>query len=126
VDRRPSLLRHRVDADGNAVRITVGGEIDLSNSGQLESLFDEQVRAAGAGHQVLVDLSAVEFCAAVGARVLIEATRGARARGVELRLQRRSAAIDLVLDICGWQGEVEATDPTPPGAVRWLRRGTRT
>jgi anti-anti-sigma factor len=124
VERDLNLLHHRVVVDGPVVRIVVGGEVDLSNADELQRVLGDQVVAADAGERVEVDLSAVEFCAAVGARVLVEATRRARTRGVQLRLEPRSAAINLVLDICGWQDEVEPGDPGPVGVVRWLRRVT--
>jgi hypothetical protein len=34
----------------------------------------------------------------------------------------RSAAVDLVLDICGWREEVERGDPALETVVRRLRR----
>jgi len=124
VERELNLLQHRVVVDGPVVRIAVGGEIDLSTADELQRVLSDRIGAADAGERVEADLSGVEFCAAVGARVLVEATRAARARGVELVLHPRSAAIDLVLDICGWQGEVQPSDPRPAGVVRWFRRVT--
>jgi anti-anti-sigma factor len=122
MDRAADLLHHQVSLDGPMVRIAVGGEIDFSNADLLDRVLTTHVRAAGAGRQVLVDLSAVEFCAAGGARVLREAMARARARSVELRMHPRSAAVDLVLDICGWREEVERGDPALETVVRRLRR----
>lgn len=122
--RGSSWLRVRVVDAGSRVQVLVSGEIDLFTADHLEHVLDARVRTAVPARPVVVDLAGVEFCAAVGARVLVGAAGRARERGVEFRCSPRSAAVDLALDVCGW-GALAPT-PEPGGVVRPLRsiRGT--
>ncbi|MEN3533703.1 STAS domain-containing protein [Microbispora sp. ZYX-F-249] len=63
----PLTLAPSRRSDGTPV-LTVSGEIDMSNAGELEAALTD---AAGAGgHALLVDLSAVEYLDSAGLTVL--------------------------------------------------------
>ena len=119
------LLRCTAAPADPVVRVVVAGEVDLATADHLEDVLTAQIRAAEPGRRVRVDLSGVEFCGAVGARVLAAAVHRARERDVDLRLTPRSAAVDLALDICGWSAAVGVDDLDPLVVVGRLNRARR-
>ncbi|MGW5263237.1 STAS domain-containing protein [Microbispora sp. NPDC004025] len=63
----PLTLAPSRRSDGTPV-LTVSGEIDMSNAGELEAALTDA--AGGDGHALLVDLSAVEYLDSAGLTVL--------------------------------------------------------
>jgi stage II sporulation protein AA (anti-sigma F factor antagonist) len=80
--------------DGVCV-ISVSGDVDLANSGQLR---DALLRSAAAGHPVVVNLSGVTFLDATGVSALIA---GRMATGGRFRLVGATGVVHRVLALTG-------------------------
>jgi anti-anti-sigma factor len=72
----------RIEAgrDDDAVTVSIVGEVDLGNAGELER---EIVDATAGARAVVVDLSLVAYLDSRGIRMLVELVRRLRAEGVE-------------------------------------------
>ena len=93
-----------VDATGpdEAVRVAVGGELDLAASGPLRDALEAQL---GAGRDVVLDLARVEFLDCSGLSAVVAGMEFARARGRLLMIDdnlsepvRRVADLTSTLD----------------------------
>ncbi|MGZ4639735.1 MAG: STAS domain-containing protein [Actinomycetes bacterium] len=77
-------LTAAVQADADAIRVRLTGELDLATAEQLPDLVR---RLDGNGsHDVVLDLSDLTFCDACGLRALLRAHRAVRAGGGRLTL----------------------------------------
>lgn len=83
---------------GQAVTVTVTGDVDLAAADTLWSVLDEYVRS---GADVVVDCSQVAFLDSMGLRTLIRAQHKAAASGARLRLAAPSEAVVRVLHLAG-------------------------
>ena len=83
---------------GQAVTVTVTGDVDLAAADTLWSVLDEYVRP---GAQVAVDCSRVAFLDSMGLRTLIRAQHKAQASGARLILAAPSEAVLRVLQLAG-------------------------
>jgi anti-sigma B factor antagonist len=72
-----------VPLDEQAVCVEVEGELDLATAPQLEVLLRRELDA---GHDVMLDLSAVTFMDSSGLRAIITSTRAANSNGTHLRI----------------------------------------
>lgn len=105
---------------GTHTRLVVTGDLDLLTVPTLTHLLRARLDAAAPDTLLVVDTAGVGFCGAAGVRVLTDAVHRARDRGVRVRVDPRSPAVDLALDICGELGEVG--DAAPTGTVLPFRR----
>lgn len=85
---------------GDHTIVALAGEIDLYTAPRLQS---ELATALGADNpaQVVVDMSAVEFCDSTGMNVLLAAHRQALERGGDLALAAPRAAVRKILEVTG-------------------------
>lgn len=83
---------------GQAVTVTVAGDVDLAAADTLWSVLDEYVHA---GANVVVDCSRVAFLDSMGLRTLIRAQHKAGASGARLTLAAPSEAVLRVLQLAG-------------------------
>jgi anti-anti-sigma factor len=83
---------------GQAVTVTVSGDVDLAAADTLWSVLDEYVHA---GADVVVDCSRVAFLDSMGLRTLIRAQHKAAASGARLTLAAPSEAVLRVLQLAG-------------------------
>jgi len=83
---------------GQAVTVTVTGDVDLAAADTLWSVLDEYVHA---GADVVVDCSRVAFLDSMGLRTLIRAQHKAAASGARLTLAAPSEAVLRVLQLAG-------------------------
>jgi anti-anti-sigma factor len=88
--------------EGDVHTITLTGEMDLSNAGEVEREL-LHVEATDAG-TILVDLSNLAFMDSTGIRLLIAADARSRADSERLRLTRPPAQVFRVLCIAGVDG----------------------
>jgi anti-sigma B factor antagonist len=104
---------------GKAV-VTMPGEIDVVNSGEVSERLAEVI---GAGARtVIADMSGTEFCDSAGVKAVVHAYRHAKAQGCELRLVVTAAAVrrvfgltevDRLIPICETMDEALSTLSDP-------------
>ncbi|WP_233599689.1 STAS domain-containing protein [Micromonospora sp. M71_S20] len=99
-------------------RVTVAGEVDLSNAHQLAEFLEDVVAAKAP--LVVVDLSAVTFFGAYGTDALLRAHRQLTERGRRLTLRHLSPVVRRVLDVTGTLAGFEVIERT---SVRVAGRG---
>lgn len=95
------------------VVLHVGGELDL---GTREDLRHGLVTATGLASQVVVDLSAVEFCDAAGMEVLMDVRMRARETDGSVLLAAPTASVGDLLQLADLDAEF-AIYPTVEEAV---------
>jgi anti-sigma B factor antagonist len=84
---------------GDAVILTVSGELDLRTSPYLEERLNG---AFGAGAElVILDLRMIEFMDSTGLRVLLAAHQGAKETGRRFALVRGADQVERVLTLTG-------------------------
>jgi anti-sigma B factor antagonist len=79
--------------------LVIRGEVDLASCHPVSRLLLAQLN--GADGKLRLDLSEVTFFAAVGVRMLLEATDAARRRGVTLRIDPLSRSVSMALHATG-------------------------
>src|SRR5215211_837340 len=95
---RQGPLRSAIQRDGACARLTMRGEVDLTNA----DLFEEQILAAErlAGDELIVDLNNVPFMDVAGARVLARAAARAADNLRQIRVEP-SAPVRRLLSALG-------------------------
>lgn len=92
-------LTLRSQRDGATHTITLTGEMDLSNAGDVErELLHAEATDA---ETILMDLAGLDFMDSTGIRLLIAADARSRADSCRLRLTRPPARVFRVLCIAG-------------------------
>jgi anti-anti-sigma factor len=79
--------------------VTLAGSFDAVTAGQAQSYIATQL--AGAQHQVVLDLSQVDFVSSSGVRVILEVLKQARQMGGDLRLAAAQPGPQRTLEISG-------------------------
>ena len=93
------VVSHVVAISHRAVRVVVEGELDLASSLQLEALLGREISA---GHDVVLDLSRVEFMDCSGLRAILCAARASRCNGRQLkRTASSSAQVRRLIEVAG-------------------------
>jgi anti-sigma B factor antagonist len=87
-------------AQGEHVVLSLAGEIDLYTAPRLQSELTATLSGAEPA-QIVVDMSAVEFCDSTGMNVLLAAHRLARERGGDLALAAPRPAVRKILEVTG-------------------------
>jgi len=97
--RSPPPLQIEERTDGNAVRMTLHGELDLATTNDLR---DRLCRSSARGEAVHLDLSDLEFIDAAGAGLLIRAFAYSQRHGWGLQISPRVAPqVARVLELVG-------------------------
>jgi anti-sigma B factor antagonist len=84
---------------GDAVIITVSGELDLRTSQELEERLNGAFRAGA--ELVILDLRMIEFMDSTGLRVLLAAHQRAKETGRRFALVRGADQVERVLTLTG-------------------------
>jgi anti-sigma B factor antagonist len=102
-----------IEERGDAVHVTLLGELDISNATRLE----DDLRRVEAGSPLLLvlDLSRLEFMDSTGLRLLIGADARARESGRRLVLIRGNEMVQRVLRVTRLDERLEIVDD--PGAL---------
>ena len=114
------ILRHvaspfdvTIEEQGDAVHVTLTGELDISTATRLE---DDLRRVEAGGPQLLVlDLSRLDFRDSTGLRLLIGADARAREAGRRLVLIRGNEMVQRVLRVTRLDERLEIV--SDPGAL---------
>lgn len=89
--------------EGDVVRVTVSGELDLQVEPQVVEVVAGALEAGGARRLVL-DVTGVEFIDSSGLRALLTASGLARRAGLEPTLAVRPGPVTRLLDVAGIGG----------------------
>lgn len=103
------------------IRVSVAGELDMATAGQLEHALR---RASADANLVVLDLGALEFMGAIGARVILAAHRRARHTGAQVAVVRCSAHVERLFELMGVERELHLLGQSPARAasVRMFER----
>lgn len=96
-------------SQGDHTVLALAGEIDLYTAPRLQSELTRALSAADAA-QIVVDMSAVEFCDSTGMNVLLAALRRARERGGDLVLAGPRPAVRKILQVTGLESVFTVLD----------------
>jgi anti-sigma B factor antagonist len=102
-------LKVSTRSQGSLTIMSLGGEIDLYTAPRLHGEL-VAVLSGDSPVQVVVDLSAVEFCDSTGMNVLLAAHRRAREQGGDLELAAPRPAIRKVLHVTGLESVFTVLD----------------
>lgn len=99
-------------SQGDLVVLVLAGEIDLYTAPRLQSELTAALAAADPVN-IVVDMSAVEFCDSTGMNVLLAAHRLASERGGNLELAAPRASVRKILEVTGLQSVFTVRDDVP-------------
>ncbi len=100
MESEPEVFRCDVAHDGDVVRITLAGELDLSTAPEVEPVLRAGVR------QRVLDLSRVTFMDSSGLRLILAAHVAARRDGAVLEIVPGPPSVQRVFQICGVEDEL--------------------
>jgi anti-anti-sigma factor len=89
---------------GDACRVVLAGEIDLSNASRVRRAFESVLAATPHPRVLRVDLEGVTFMDTVGVGAIVRARLRAVERGCEFSVSSVSSEVDAVLRIMGLSG----------------------
>ncbi|MEU9852447.1 STAS domain-containing protein [Streptomyces sp. NPDC047974] len=90
-------LRHRTEPTGSGTTLRLGGEIDLDNADELETVLTAALSLGGPGAPLTLDLSDVSFCDSTGLNTLLHARLLAAAGKRRLSVVAASAQVARLL-----------------------------
>ena len=102
-------LKVSTRSQSGRIIMSLGGEIDLYTAPRLHGEL-VTVLAGGAPVQIVVDMSAVEFCDSTGMNVLLAAHRRAREQGGDLELAAPRPAVRKILQVTGLESVFTVLD----------------
>lgn len=106
MDSEPQQFRCEVARDGEVVRITLAGELDLATTPEVEPVL----RANGVRQRVL-DLRELTFMDSSGLRLILSAHAAARRDGGILEIVPGPPSVQRVFQICGVEDELRFVAP---------------
>jgi anti-sigma B factor antagonist len=87
-------------SQGERTVLALAGEIDLYTAPRLQTELTRALADTGSA-QIIVDMSAVEFCDSTGMNVLLAAHRLAAERGGDLALAAPRPPVRKILEVTG-------------------------
>jgi anti-sigma B factor antagonist len=105
-------LRVSSRSQGDHIVVALAGEIDLYTAPRLQSELTS-VLSDNKSAQIVVDMSAVEFCDSTGMNVLLAAHRVATERGGDLTLAAPRPPVRKILEVTGLQSVFTIEDDLP-------------
>ncbi|WP_433793074.1 STAS domain-containing protein [Actinoplanes sp. CA-252034] len=112
-------------ADDGTITVTVSGEIDFSNAGEVE-LGIRDALAECSPSSIVVDVRDATFIDSTGLGALIEGYRAAVAAGIDFRVVNPSDTFRRVLMVTGLSevfGLSETIDEPSQATGAWSRHG---
>ena len=99
-------------SQGDHIVVALAGEIDLYTAPRLQTEL-MSVLSVNKPAQIVVDMSAVEFCDSTGMNVLLAAHRVATEHGGELTLAAPRPSVRKILEVTGLQSVFTIDDDLP-------------
>ena len=88
----------RVDRDGDGVRITLEGELDLASAPEVQAALRDR---GDDGAPRVLDLRGLTFMDSSGLRTILSAHNASRREGWALQIVAGPPSVQRVFDICG-------------------------
>jgi anti-anti-sigma factor len=101
---------------GNPTIFHVDGEFTIYRATELHDAFKAALAGVSDGDELEVDLSSVTEMDSAGVQLLLAARKTARASGREMRLSRRSPAVDEVFETLQLAACFDDMPPSPSAA----------
>ncbi len=111
-DRDGLLIVRQVD-EGDVVRLSLHGELDLSNAKTLEKSLQEVLAS---GRHVLIDLAKLEFLDSTGINLLVMAMKDQEAGRLTF-LPSESPGVCRLLRLTGLDERLGLSSPQPPATA---------
>jgi len=92
------LATHTARVVGDICVVTLSGEIDMSNSGEVETWLRDAIEGC---RRIEVDLGSLEFLDSFGIRALLRGREHAEAFGVAYRLTNPNTLVERILRTLG-------------------------
>jgi anti-sigma B factor antagonist len=110
---------------GDAVVVTVRGDLDLANAPTLQGALSGLIEDQGA-RRLVVDLEGLTFIDSAGIYALVQALKHVRRRGGDLALKNVTPGAHKVLDVCCLTGAFGTVNvPTTSRAASGRRRAVQ-
>ena len=93
-------MRTAISYDKEVAVVTVSETVDALTAPDLTRTLSEQISAGH--HNLVVDLTQVEFMSSAGLRTLLGAVKESRTNGGDLRIASMKPGIDKVLKMSGF------------------------
>ncbi|NUT35855.1 MAG: STAS domain-containing protein [Hamadaea sp.] len=94
------MATHTARVSGDTYVVALSGEIDMSNSDELEGWLREAVSASGR-RRIVVDLSALEFLDSFGIRALLRGKEHADAHEAVFTVTNPNGLVERILRTLG-------------------------
>ena len=104
-------FRCDVERDGDGLRITLEGELDLATAPEVEAALREPVDGDGTPGRRVLDLRGLTFMDSSGLRTILSANGAARRDGWTLQIVAGPPAVQRVFEICGVTDGLRFVDP---------------
>src|SRR3954451_1822572 len=104
MDSEPERFRCDVAHDGEVVRITLAGELDLATATEVEPAL--RPNGAKGARRRLLDLTELTFMDSSGLRLILKAHSAARREGWSLEIVPGPPTVQRVFQICGVEDEL--------------------
>jgi anti-sigma B factor antagonist len=108
IDSQPVPFRCDVVREGDVLRITLAGELDLASAAKVEPVLRD---GDGDGAQRLLDLRELTFMDSSGLQLILAAHAAARRGGAKLEIVPGPPAVQRVFQICGVEDELRFVSP---------------
>lgn len=118
----PHAMRVTIREEGQALVVSVTGELDAGTAALLRDRIGEH--AAAAGRHVVLDLSGVEFIDSTGLGTVVRARKALRVAGTTMSLVVATTPVRRVLEMAGLVGVLDV-HPTLAAALADVRDDVR-
>lgn len=93
-----SQFRFETSQDGDVATVRVFGDVDLLSADELQAAV---TAAATPTHQVVIDMTAVDFIDSSGLNALVRAAAAIREQGGSVRLGGMSEPVERIISVSG-------------------------
>jgi anti-anti-sigma factor len=97
-----------VDQQDSVSIVKVAGSVDSLTAGDLSESLAKEIESGA--HQVVMDMSAVDYTSSAGLRALLGAVKMARERGGDFRLAAVQKLVSRVLELSGFTSILKSYD----------------
>ncbi|WP_349409233.1 STAS domain-containing protein [Pseudalkalibacillus sp. SCS-8] len=109
-----NLQIHKEDVENNTERLVLNGEVDAYTAPKLKETLIQMTQKEG--HEVLVDLSGVDYMDSTGLGVFVGALKSSQQHGSKLTLTGMTDRVQRLFEITGLTDVMNIEHTTEEGA----------